>query len=391
MKTGLFEAIMHDRQQFAARNEITLANPYPEPVIPKPSCWLAETNNIVFSGPIGDASNIWQVEISPSTGKVNGVFTRLTTGQGNEIDPSCASRNAITFTNSELKHDIWQVPVDSHGRPKGNLEHLTNNTYIQEAISFSGDGHTMAYASNQSETMNIWMRQADGKESHIPSSFRQRFPVLSPSGNKIAFSSFEPGRRVLYAANLGKTPEPVCDDCLRATDWMRDEKTLLVFGNSPYQIKLLDIASHQESPLLRHSSRSLLYGRFSPDERWVSFTMRLRPDHSWIMIAPVDGPHPIPEDKWIKIAEGGPEDWANWSPGGRMLYYTSNRDGHTCLWGQRLDSVSHRPLGNPFAVQHFHGSLTYSQGGWSAAEGRIAIVLRDGTENIWMMSRSTIH
>lgn len=72
-----------------------------------------------------------------------------------------------------------------------------------------------------------------------------------------------------------------------------------------------------------------------------------------------------------------------------MLYYTSDRDGHTCLWSQRIDSASHHPVGDLFAVQHFHGRLTYSQGSWSATEGRIAIVLRDGTENIWMMSRST--
>jgi Tol biopolymer transport system component/DNA-binding winged helix-turn-helix (wHTH) protein len=388
-KTGLYEALMHDRQHSAAQNEITLANPYPAGALPKPSCWLTATNSTIFSGPSGDALNIWRTGISPSTGRINGVFTRLTTGQGHEVDPSCASDNAITFTSSELRNDIWVVHFDLDKRQaKGGLERLTAGPYIQEGISLSRDGRTMAYGSNRSGTLNVWMQQADGKGFHFASSFIQRYPVLSPSGGKIAFSSFESDKRVLYIASPGKTPELVCDDCLRATDWTRDEETLLVFSNSPYQINLLDIASRQESPLLRRAGKSLLYGRFSPDEQWVSFTMRLQPDRSWIMIAPLQGPRPVSEDRWIKIAEAGAEDWANWSSDGKTLYFTSAKDGHTCLWAQRVDSGSHHPVGEPFAVEHFHGRAFYSQGGWSAGGGRIAIVLRDGTENIWMMSRT---
>jgi hypothetical protein len=45
-------------------------------------------------------------------------------------------------------------------------------------------------------------------------------------------------------------------------------------------------------------------------------------------------------------------------------------------------------VGEPFAVQHFHGRVSYQQGGWSAAAGRIAMVLVEDTGNIWMMSRS---
>jgi len=39
-------------------------------------------------------------------------------------------------------------------------------------------------------------------------------------------------------------------------------------------------------------------------------------------------------------------------------------------------------------VKHFHGRASYMQNGWSAAAGRIAVVLNERTGNIWMMSRS---
>jgi WD40-like Beta Propeller Repeat len=75
------------------------------------------------------------------------------------------------------------------------------------------------------------------------------------------------------------------------------------------------------------SANSLLYARYSPDNRWVSFTERFQADRARIMIAPVEGTNLIPESTWIEIAEVGPEDWANWSSDGQTLYFTSARDG----------------------------------------------------------------
>lgn len=110
------------------------------------------------------------------------------------------------------------------------------------------------------------------------------------------------------------------------------------------------------------------------------------PSRSWIVIAPVDGQKPVPESAWSRISEEGPEDWINWSPDGRTLDFTSQRDGHHCLWAQRLDAGSHRPAGAPFAVEHLHGHLFYRVGGWSAAGGHIAMVLNESAGNVWMMS-----
>jgi len=184
----------------------------------------------------------------------------------------------------------------------------------------------------------------------------------------------------------GGTWEKLCEGCLRATDWSRDEKKLLVFGGNPYQIDVLDLASRRQTPLVKHADYNLLYGRFSPDNRWVSFTIRTEPNRGRIAIAPADGPAPVPESAWITIAPAEPEDWANWSPDGKTLYFPSRRDGHFCLWGQRLDARSRRPVGEPFAVLHLHGRVSYRQTGWSAAGGRIAMLLVEDIGNIWLMS-----
>ena len=173
----------------------------------------------------------------------------------------------------------------------------------------------------------------------------QRFPVISASGGRVSFSTYEKDKRFVYVSVPGGMPEKLCEGCIRATDWSRDEKALLVFVGSPSQVNVLDVASHQQTVMLKHPRYSLVDARFSPDNRWVSFTARIEPNRGWIMIAPVDGPKPVPESAWIKIAEEGAEDRANWSPDGKTLYFMSARDGHRCLWGQRIDARSHQPAG----------------------------------------------
>jgi Tol biopolymer transport system component len=222
------------------------------------------------------------------------------------------------------------------------------------------------------------------------SSLLQRYPVVSPSGARIAFGVVEKdGKRTVYVASAGAEPEMVCEGCTRPTDWSSDDRALLTYGGVPFQVDFLDLAIRRHTPLLKHPTYGLLYGHFSPDGRWISFTVRTASNRAHIAIAPFEGPRPIPETAWITIADAWIEDWANWSPDGTMLYFPSGRDGHRCLWGQRIDPVSHRPVGEAFAAWHFHGRTFYQQDGWSAAGGRIAIVLRENSGNIWMMSRPT--
>jgi hypothetical protein len=64
---------------------------------------------------------------------------------------------------------------------------------------------------------------------------------------------------------------------------------------------------------------------------------------------------PIPEQEWSVVVDGSDFDRQPvWSPAGDRLYFQSDRDGLRCIWAQRVDPATRRPLAAPFAVQHLH-------------------------------------
>ncbi len=393
VKTGAYDAFVQSGLH-AGELESDISPLFGTPILLVPTCWL-KPDTVIFTYLTTDVRGLLETTIFSSTGKVSEKISKLTEGTGNEILPSCATPDRMAFSNVVEKRNIWSVPFDlNRGVAMGELKRVTEVPSRQEHASLSTDGRNLAFASTQAGKMNIWIREmTTGKETHLASMpLAQRYPVSNATGSRVAFSVFEQnGARSLYVSNPVGAPEKVCDGCFRATDWSRDQNSLLVFAETPYEVRSLDVTSHKQIVILKHPHYNLLYARYSPDNRWVSFTARYATDRSRIMIAPLGGTEPVPESEWIEITEEGLEDWANWSPDGKVLYFTSIRDGHRCFWGQRLDAKTHRPAGEPFAALHLHGRLAYEQGGWSAAGGRIAAVVREDTGNVWIMSREKTH
>jgi hypothetical protein len=79
-----------------------------------------------------------------------------------------------------------------------------------------------------------------------------------------------------------------------------------------------------------------------------------------------------------------------------MLYFLSDRDRFRCIWGQRLDPVSRRPVGPAFGVQHFHDArrslLAVGNNvgaiGLGAAGNKLVFALGEVTGNIWLREGS---
>ena len=75
---------------------------------------------------------------------------------------------------------------------------------------------------------------------------------------------------------------------------------------------------------------------------------------------------------------------------GEQIYFLSTRDGYNCVWAQRLDRTTRRPVGEPLAILHLHSarrSLLVSDTGpigLSVAPDRIIFSMPERTANVWL-------
>ena len=149
----------------------------------------------------------------------------------------------------------------------------------------------------------------------------------------------------------------------------------------------LDVVSGEKSIILEHPEHAVLRPHFSPDGRFVAFEVVLGPERVRISIAPFRGSSPVAPDAWTPVANGA---FPRFSPDGARLYFLSTRDGYPCLWQQKLDPDTSRPVGEPRPVHHMHGarrslaSVPASLLEISVARDQIVFPIGERTGNIWM-------
>jgi WD40 repeat protein len=260
------------------------------------------------------------------------------------------------------------------------LERLTEEAADDFFPALSPDGSRMVFVSSRSGHQEIWIRDLrTGEDTVLTTDRIEKWkPGFSPDGSKVSFAE-SPLWNVYIVPVSGGAPEMVCKECGQASDWSSDGKRII--GNTlAGRAWMLDVASGRRTDLLA-SRRWIAPGNFSPDNRWfILFDDR---DGYIARLADV----PAAERAWIRIMDGALID--AWSPDGNVLYGTARRDGHLCIWGQRLDPATKLPIGAPFAVFHSHNSrlsLSNQTFGIHLATGRDKMLFYMGerTGNIWM-------
>jgi eukaryotic-like serine/threonine-protein kinase len=386
VKTGAFDVL---RKYNLFPQEPGMLTSYPAP-----GAWA--DGRIVFSAAVGDTTNLWQLPISEAF-QVSGPPGRLTAGAGVEGNPSIASsepgrkESPLVYSSLTENGDIWSLPIDTdRAKVLGPLQRLTKDVAADIRPSISADGTRMVYNSNRLGNWDVWvMDLRTGKEDSLTATPEdEENPKITLDGSKVVFSVSEGQKRLTYVvAATGGVPRKVCDDCW-ALPWFADGRRILF--NSPGFIKAFDTESAQTTELLRISSL-ISAPRPSWDDRWIAFYHLLDPIHSRIFIAPIHNGAVTEESEFIAVSDGTTYDLLpEFSPDGRLLYFLSQRDGARCLWAQRLDPATKRPLDQPFPVQHFHSArvsplfVKAGQRAISVARDKIVITMDERVGNVWM-------
>jgi tricorn protease len=175
--------------------------------------------------------------------------------------------------------EIFTAPA-KNGEPRN----ISNTPDAREhSVSWSPDGKSIAYLSDETGEYEIWMRAQDGKS---------------------------PPRRLTIDGDIWRFP-PV---------WSPDSKKL-AFGDKQQRLRVLDIASGAVAEADRGTHDDIDAYSWSPDSRWIAYakTNASRNSSIWLYSLEAKEARQLTGDETS-------EDDPVFDPQGRYLYFTSNRD-----------------------------------------------------------------
>ncbi|HVN78204.1 MAG TPA: protein kinase [Terriglobia bacterium] len=374
---------------------------------PAPLVWMLDPNSgyqgVIFSRATGDTNNLFRVAMT-SDGKVTSDPEQLTFATGFATSPSVSGNGRMVFDSSTGSTNLWSIPIDTdHARVTGEPQSLTHVEGLRDdAPSLSRDGKKVAFfSSNRLVVKDL----TTGRETQLVQDFpinRGSSPSISPDGLLVAYYFFNsaPAEPDIYSiSTAGGTPRQICRECGGPGGFSADNTRLLTekgaFGGGFDHIGLVDVSTGKISDVLSDPQHHLWNPYFSWDDKWMGFLMQTGADqeHYRIYVTPVENFVPAGPDRWIQLTSGEyHDDKQQFSPDGNTMYFTSNRDGFTCVWALQLDPKTKKPLRAPFAIQHFHGSQRVYAGiselnhmEVSVARDKIVTNLDEFHSDIWMM------
>jgi eukaryotic-like serine/threonine-protein kinase len=343
----------------------------------------------------GDAHDLWRVAVDPAARKLSGTPERLTYGPGVEADAVFGAEGQILFTDIRSATDIWSVALDAQtGRSTGEERPITSDPAHDALVRASGDGSSIIFASNRAgENTDLWVRDLrTGHERRVTSGQRAQWSSLDSSGGRAAYLSLFRDRRELHVVTLSNGQnETICEKgCGSSTPiWSRDGTYLV--STSGREIGRIDLTARKWVPIINRPPSHFWEPDISPDGKWLAFLVRPTEASGNILLARLKGDRPIPETEWITVSDRGTEDKPRWSADGKIVYFTSERDGFRCIWGQHVDLVIGKPIGEAFAAHHSHRArrslkdVVLSALGVAVTRSAMFFVQTEKTGNIWMM------
>ena len=380
--------------------------------------WLRTADDrewIIYSTSNLESWKLWRIGIS-AAGAMDEKPEMLASGNGQLAGGGSASEDGkLAYQILSRSGSIYQIPISERGQKLGPTLQLPlpeGGSY--SSPSLSRDGKWMAYdTSNLGRPNTIRLRDLSTDADHFLDD-QGRQPgaggetSISPDGSRVIFERDckeghypnlpeSPLPCGFMVAAAGGKPEQVCERCT-PRGFSSDGSVVLLqrYDQTDFnknRIVALDLRTRKEQDFLSDPMVPIYHPFFSWDDRWVVFKFfDVSKSSAPIMIAPVRRGLAAGKAEWIAVTDGQQrDDKPQFSADGNTVYFTSTRDLYLCIWAQRLDPVTKRPLGAPFAFEHFHnsagrGSEFYAiQSDLSVARDKIMINLTQiHASEIWM-------
>ena len=243
---------------------------------PQSPVWEPEGRDIIFSdfgfGAILGLGHLFRVSAAGS-----GEPQQLIVGENASGICISSKRHRLAYSREVRDINIWRLTISDSAATTPKPERFISSTRADTNPQISSDGTKIAFSSDRSGTVEIWVCNHDGSNPvPLTSSVRGQAasPRWSPNGHRICFDSNAEGQFEVYEVdgNGGKprrlTTHPAAD---AAPSWSRDGKWIYFSSNrsGSYQVWKLPASGGGEASVVTQKGGFLPLE--SPDRKFVYY------------------------------------------------------------------------------------------------------------------------
>ena len=286
------------------------------------TAWSPDGRDIVFSS--GDWANtgLWRVAAAAGAKPRRLAFA----SEGASATAVSRQGNRLAYVVSRSDANIWRVDLHSPGQNPGIPARLIASTRKESGPAYSPDGKRIAFMSDRSGDLEIWVCASDGSNPVQLTALggAQPFaPKWSPDGQNIAFAATRAGNIDLYVVSANGGPPRRMTDHPRADkwpSWSRDGQALYFCSNrsGSSEIWKMPATGGEAVQITRHGGDADV-PQESPDGRFVYY----------------EKGYPSQCSVWRVPAAGGEEvkvldsihSYGAWTVGEQGIYFFKSPDG----------------------------------------------------------------
>ncbi len=256
--------------------------------------WSPDGRFLYFNSDRGGTFNLWRVPIVEKTGEVTGDPQQVTTGtQDIGRFSISADGTRIAYFVDSSSSDLQKVSFDPEGaRITGEPESMTLWTTGMGAVDISPDEKWITYTQSGAQE-DILVARIDGTDRRrlTDDAFKDRGPVWSPDGKRIAFYSDRSGSYEIWIIQPdGRGLRKLTDtsgQMLTTPRWSPDGKRIWARLGDSFVLFDPDVPWEEQEPQDLLSAWDEKNGHFSPG-RWS-------PDGMWFAGNTASSPEPSSE------------------------------------------------------------------------------------------------
>ncbi len=327
-----------------------------------PSSWTPYSNRILADSMQAGVRRPLAIAMDPSYRRMGS--TELLASKGLANGQPFLANGRMVSSQIDILSQVAALPIDRATGLAGPAQPLSTTSGGNEFLpALNATGTQLSFVAERKGSFNAYVREiATGTERTYSSNPQGWAPLYSRDGRSLAVlypTMGQPGTAIGTGAvevqGPNPTPRPVpCDRCERLITLTNDGQKLLYLARNPRNpawVGMLDLATKRHSTILGHPN-VITAADWSPNQRLLAFSNRVLGKGIQIMAVPYSGAGE-PGPAITLVPTPGNNDRPRFSADGRLLYFTSDRDGYQCLYSVAID-WNGTAAGEPRSVHHFH-------------------------------------